>query len=460
MKKINLLLNSSVKKILDVLTDGIIITDEDTIIEYINPAYTLFSGLKEDEVIGRYLSDVRPGAILPKALLSRMPITNVLRKVGQLESYCDFMPLLDQGELVGGIVIVKDVIRIKELLKELQESNEKIVQLDQSIRKAFQAQITFHDIIGARGGLKQTIEMSHKAALTDSPVFLIGESGTGKEMLAQSIHNASKRREFPFVDVNCAALSEHLLESELFGYVEGAFTGARKHGKLGLFEIASGGTIFLDEISEMPLNLQTKLLRVIQENKIQKIGDETTRKINVRIIAATNKDITSMVAAKEFRDDLYFRLAVFIINIPSLRERRNDITLLIESFSSELQRKKRKVINISEKAMGALGRYDWPGNVRELKNALDYAFNVTDNSVIDVGDLPQSIIRASLTNSFTERDQNRPGLEKIVEDVERKVLAKHLELYGESVESKKRIADELNISIATLYNKIKKYNLP
>lgn len=460
MKKIYRVMDENVKKILDTLTDGVIITDENSVIEYINPAYTMFSGLKEEEALGRHLTDVRPGAILPQVLKSRTPVMDVPRKVDKVESYCDFIPLLDQDELIGGMAIVKDVVRIKGLLKELQESNEKIVQLDQRIRKAFQAQITFKNIVGAANGLKSTVEMSKKAARTDSPVLLVGESGTGKEMIAQSIHNESERRDFPFVDVNCAALPEHLLESELFGYVEGAFTGAKKHGKLGLFEIANGGTIFLDEISEMPLNLQTKLLRTIQESKIQKIGDEKTRKIDVRVIAATNKDIASMVARKEFRDDLYFRLAVFVINIPSLRERRADIALLASYFVSELQRKKGKIVTINKNAAKTLEKYDWPGNVRELQNALEYAFNVTDSSIIDVGDLPQQIIKSGLINNIIGENVDKLGLEKLVEQVERKVLSEYLELYGESVEAKKKIAAELDVSIATLYNKIKKYNLP
>lgn len=368
---IKCLLGSNVRRILDLLNDGIIITDEKAIVHYINPAYTLYSGLEFEDIVNKYLPEVRPGAMLPKVLEDHKPIRNFPRKVGKVESYCDFIPIIIEGKLVGGIAIVKDVVRIKDLLQRLEESKEKIVQLDNRVKDSFKAKFTFSSIVGREGGLKNTITMCYKAAQTDSPVLLLGESGTGKEVLAQSIHNASKRKEYPFVDINCGALPENLLESELFGYEAGAFTGARKNGKLGLFEIANGGTIFLDEITEMPINLQTKLLRVLQEQRILKIGSEKALEINVRVIAATNKNVLELVKEKSFREDLYFRLAVFVISIPALRERKEDITLLVQKFIEEQQRKQKHVIFVNSDAMHILKYYDWPGNIREIKNIIE-----------------------------------------------------------------------------------------
>ncbi len=456
---IKCLLGSNVRRILDLLNDGIIITDEKAIVHYINPAYTLYSGLEFEDIVNKYLPEVRPGAMLPKVLEDHKPIRNFPRKVGKVESYCDFIPIIIEGKLVGGIAIVKDVVRIKDLLQRLEESKEKIVQLDNRVKDSFKAKFTFSSIVGREGGLKNTITMCYKAAQTDSPVLLLGESGTGKEVLAQSIHNASKRKEYPFVDINCGALPENLLESELFGYEAGAFTGARKNGKLGLFEIANGGTIFLDEITEMPINLQTKLLRVLQEQRILKIGSEKALEINVRVIAATNKNVLELVKEKSFREDLYFRLAVFVISIPALRERKEDITLLVQKFIEEQQRKQKHVIFVNSDAMHILKYYDWPGNIREIKNIIEYACNVTEDYTIKPEDIPQNILKFSSIKRLVEQKRNNMTLAQIVGDVEKKIIRDYLTLYGNDVPAKKRIAQELNISIATLYNKIKRYNL-
>jgi len=453
------LVTEEMKKVLEFLTDGIIITDEKLCIEYVNSAYKVFLGAEKEDLVGCYLPDIRPTSMLPEVFKKRKPIFDIPRKAGDLESYCDFIPLMEQDELIGGMVVVKDVLRIKSYLNEIKDRDDKITQLDNRLRGTFKANFNFQDIIGANTGLQKIIYTCYKTIQTDSPVFLIGESGTGKEVFAQSIHNASSRRSYPFVDINCAALPDNLLESELFGYVEGAFTGSKKGGKLGLFEIANGGTIFLDEITEMPLHLQSKLLRVLQEQKIRKIGGENSIDLDVRIIAATNKNIMELINEKAFREDLYYRLAVFIINIPPLRERKGDIRLFINKYVEEQQKRKKQLITIDEKVYQILEHYSWPGNVRELKNAIEYACNITDDGQIKVGDLPKNIIKNSIQNYSHEACQTGASLEQIVGDVEKEVFEKYLKLYGHSVEAKKVIAAELNISIATLYNKLRKYNL-
>jgi len=449
---INQLLSENVKNIFHTFNDGIIITDENSVVLFINRAYTLFSGIKPTDIVGRYLPEVRPGAILPQVLESLEPIVDAPRKVGKAESYCDFLPIVINGKLIGGMVVVKDVTRIESLLRKIKDNKEKIIQLDTRIKESFQARYMFQNMIGIETGLKEVYKESFKAAQTDSPVLLAGESGTGKEVIAQSIHNESKRREMPFVDVNCAALPEHLLESELFGYTGGAFTGAKKSGKLGLFEIADGGTLFLDEITEMPLSLQTKLLRAFEEKKIRKIGAEKSTKVDIRLIAATNKNILKMVDEKKFRDDLYFRLAVFHIKIPPLRERTGDISLLVERFVRSEQEKKKCALTTHPEVMKVLEGYNWPGNVRELLNAIEYSANVTEDNIIKVEDLPRHVVREKV--NFKRLGGS---LEETLLQVEKEVISENLRIYGSSVEGKKQISRELKISLATLYNKLKKH---
>lgn len=459
IKKIDDFLESRIINILDSLTDGIIITNENGIVYYINPAYTQFSGLYPNKIVGQHISVVRKGAILPKVLKSWQPIRNHPRRVGNVESYCDFLPLIENNTLLGGLVIVKGVVSIKELLIKLEESNKKILQINKKFKERFPAHFTFNDNIGASSSFNKVKYICHKAAKSDKPIILMGESGTGKEVMAQSIHNESKRAEGPFVGVNCAAMPESLLESELFGYEGGAFSGALRNGKLGWFEIASGGTILLDEITEMPFNLQSKLLRVLQEREITRVGGEKTIPIDVRVIATTNKDINRMVNNGDFRDDLYFRLAVFLIEIPPLRGRGEDILLLADKFIEDQQKRKKHVFTLSNKVIEFFQNYEWPGNIRELRNVIDFACSVTDNYMIEPWDLPETIL--STVNIQKSEFKNNRGisLEEIINNTEKNVFMNCIKLFGENLDAKKKIAHKLNISIATVYNKLKKYGL-
>lgn len=452
-------LNENLYTILNLMKDGIILTDKNSIVLYINPAFEIFSGLKMSDIVGKYWHEVRLGAVLPKVLETKTPIYNLPRKVENVESYCDLIPLIIDGELIGGMVVVKDVLSILDLLKELEESHKRIIYLDERIKASFKATYTFDDVIGKDNGLKKIIDISYKASQSNSPILLVGESGTGKEVLAQSIHNASSRSEGPFVDINCSAIPENLLESELFGYDAGAFTGANKAGKLGLFEIASGGTIFLDEITEMPLQLQTKLLRVIQEKRILKIGGERYIDIDIRVIGATNKDINKRINDGKFRDDLYFRLAVFVINIPPLRERKDDIKLFANRFVQDQIRDQKRNISIDKEVVDLFYEYEWPGNVREMKNVIEYSANVTDDYVIKLSDLPLTLLRNIKLDRRHERYAKGNTLEDYVFELEKEIIINSLKIYGSNLEAKKLISENLGISIATLYNKMKKYEI-
>ncbi len=285
-----------------------------------------------------------------------------------------------------------------------------------------------------------------KIADSPSSVLITGETGTGKELVAKAIHYSSYRKGNPFVPINCANIPETLFESELFGYEEGAFTGAKKGGKLGLFELANGGTIFLDEIGELPIYLQSKLLRVLQDNTIQRLGSIQPIPIDVRIIAATNQNLEEMITEKKFRDDLYYRLNVIPIEIPPLRNRIGDIKLLsyhfLDRYSNLLNK---KIRSISDECMEILKNYDWPGNIRELENAIEYAVNMEERSFIGKESLPKNLIKNSNESS---------NVQKIIANEKYNLIVQTLDKYGWDVEGKKLAAKDLGISLRTLYRRL------
>ena len=289
--------------------------------------------------------------------------------------------------------------------------------------------------------------LAQKAAETDATVLLASESGTGKELYAQAIHNASARRNELFVAINCANFNANTLESELFGYVEGAFTGAKKGGKMGLFEAANGGTLFLDEVSEMDYSLQAKLLRAIQEGRIRPVGGVEEIEVDVRLISASNADLQAYIEEGKFRRDLYYRLSTFQIHIPPLRERRNDIPALTQVILQELSQKLKRPITITQEALGCLAAHDWPGNVRELRNVLEFSAYLSDNGAIVRQSLPEHIARPAAAR------QEIP-LAQRVREFERGEIRKLLLQNGSDLAGKKRTAQQLGISLATLYNKL------
>lgn len=315
--------------------------------------------------------------------------------------------------------------------------------------------ITLDNIIGNSDSINNTKREALIASKSTSTVLITGESGTGKELFARAIHNHSDRSENPFVALNCAAIPDNLLESELFGYEEGAFTGAKKGGKLGKFELAHKGTIFLDEIGDMSLHLQAKLLRALQEKELNKIGAKSNVTIDVRIIAATNKDLEKMVSKGTFREDLYYRLNVIPISLPSLRQRRDDISLLANFMMKEYARKLNKnVVDIDKNVMNLMVNYKWPGNIRELQNVIEYSVNMSSSSIITLDTIPNRIKRVErseeviLDNDITT-----------LEELERKEIIKALNKYKDYKKDKELVAKALGISRATLYRKLEKYNI-
>ena len=327
--------------------------------------------------------------------------------------------------------------------------------------------ITFDNIIGCSQVIQAVIDKAKIAAKSDSTIFLHGTSGTGKELFARSIHNASYRKNGPFVVINCATLPENLIESELFGYEKGSFTGASQKGKIGKFEQANNGTLFLDEIADLPLHLQAKLLRVLQEKTIDRIGSTAPTSINVRIISATHKNLEEMIKRNEFREDLFYRLNVIPLHLPSLRDRNEDVLLCSEYIIKKLCQKMNKPQkHISADVEAKFLSYSWPGNVRELENVLEYAINFSFNEEITTEDLPEyflnNIIKMVSDEEFTNigpiEINNLKTLDEMEKEYEKKLLRKLLSVYGDSTEGKVKISKKLGISITTLYRKLNDYS--
>ncbi|AWI07840.1 Fis family transcriptional regulator [Clostridium drakei] len=439
------------KSIFNSLYDGVLIADCDCIVRYVNPAYTRITAMSSEEIVGRVLSEVRPGSRLPNVIKTGNKLLRIPRKVNDSEYIVNMVPIVEEDKVVGGISILNEITEIYKLTEELNKSNIIIKKLEKQVNSMKRSKYSFDDIICVDVSSEEVKKLSKKAAKSESNVLITGESGTGKELYANAIHAYSNRQNGPFVAVNCATFDANLLESELFGYEEGAFTGAKKGGKIGLFELANGGTLFLDELSEMNYGLQAKLLRVLQEKNIRRIGGLKEVNIDVRIIAATNKSLEKMIEENKFRKDLYYRIAIFPINIPPLRNRREDIKILIEKFMNEVANKIKRNIEISEDAVNILYNYDWPGNIRELKNSIEFASNMTDDYIIKPEHLPKIIQSEGIKKNIIKLKH----LEEVIKDAEISEIKKAMITYGDTVQGKKRAAEALGISLATLYNKLK-----
>lgn len=425
----------------------------------INRAYTRLTGLTHDEVVGKpATADISEGESMHfKVLQTRKPVRGVRMKVGpnRRDVIVNVAPIIVDGILKGSVGVIHDVSEIQALTEELQKARQ--------IIRTLEAKYTFEDIIGTSEEMQFAIEQAKLGAKTPATVLLRGESGTGKELFAHAIHNASNRKYNKFIRVNCAAISVSLLESELFGYEEGAFSGAKRGGKRGLFEEAHNGSIFLDEIGELTPETQAKLLRVLQENEIVRVGGTKAIPINVRVIAATNVNLEKGMAEGKIREDLYYRINKLPIHIPPLRDRKMDIPLLsIHLLQKINQDYGRNVEGVTETALRYLTDYEWPGNVRELENILGRAIiNMKFNeSLIDVHHIP--VLHTEMKEQGDigfpvefESKNSRP-LAKIMEDFEAKVIAAEL---NRNKGNKTKTAKDLGISLRNLYYKIEKYNL-
>jgi transcriptional regulator with PAS, ATPase and Fis domain len=374
-------LESQFDILLKFLDEGIIGVNANGIIYAINTSAEAVTGRHKDEVIGRLAKEVLADIPFEKVINSLKPIKNRLIKINDVHVDLSIEPVISGNIAIGAFASVK---KFKDT--EFQQHKLRL----QLLNRGYRAKYSFEDIIGESAVIIKTKKIAEKMAKTNSPVLITGESGTGKELFAQALHNSSLRKGFPFVAVNCAAIPENLLESELFGYEEGAFTGAKKGGKPGLFEFAHMGTLFLDEIEAMSLNLQSKLLRILQEKEVVRIGGDRVISVDVRIIATSNENLNDLIHKGRFRKDLYFRLNVLPLNIPPLRDRGQDVLIILEKIKQDLNSK----FELSDEIKKIFLNYSWEGNIRELRNYIEYLTCISEDK-ITVEDLPINLTDSS-----------------------------------------------------------------
>ena len=433
----------------DTVQEGIIAVDRNGKIVNINAAAAKMLQVSQKPVLGKELALLLSGLPLADSLTTGHDVFNreAFRLIrGQRVYYVATVKTwLGGTEVWGAVVTLREMAEVKKIVSNFSTQEHCF---------------SFEMILGDSPALAKAKQEAAQAAAGNVTVLIQGESGTGKELFARAIHNASARRDKPIIAINCAAIPEALLESELFGYEEGAFTGARRGGKPGKFELADGGTVFLDEIGDKSLTLQAKLLRVLQERKIERVGSTETTAIDVRIIAATHKDIEAMVRQGEFRQDLYYRINVFPLQIPSLRQRRQDLPLLIERFLARYRDKMAKnVEGIDADAYACLLEYGWPGNIRELENTIEYLVSIADGKIIEQRHIPQRILIAGKTAQPGSPVQAQPTRLLTIAELEKRAIMSAIEQFGLTMRGKAQLTQVLGISKATLYRKLKQYNI-
>lgn len=389
-------LNAEIEAILESSYDELFVVSADgTALRINNQAAERFYGMKASELIGRNVKDLeREGIFYPcttdEVLRTKARYNTIQHTITGKVLMVTANPVLDEnGNVVKVVSNSRDITELNELRQKLEQSERLNRQYQSEIKRLKNKENLLKDIVASSRDMHKNIDLAEKVAGVDSTVLILGESGVGKDVIARLIHRLSPRRDEPFVEINCGAIPETLLESELFGYEPGAFTGARKEGKIGQIEVAKGGTLFLDEIAEMSIHLQVKLLKIIQDRKLTRVGGSQPIPVDVRIIAATNRDIKKMVEEGRFREDLYYRLNVIPIEISPLRKRREDIAPLVYFFMERLKRRYLMDKRISAGAMDLLMNYYWPGNVRQLENLIERLMVTSDGPEITVDDLPQ-----------------------------------------------------------------------
>ncbi|WP_228027591.1 sigma 54-interacting transcriptional regulator [Bacillus fonticola] len=448
--------------ILESAYEGVVMVDKDGIVREINDAYRSFLGVKNDnDVIGKHVTSVIENTRLHVAIETGKPERGHIQEIQGQSMVVHRIPLWRGNEIVGaiGMLIFEGVSELYSILERANKntySSNKVTQR-LTVEQKQGDRLTFESIIGESSELATCKSLARRAARTLATVMITGDSGTGKEMFAKAIHHMSSCANGPFISLNCAAIPEQLLESELFGYEDGAFTGASRGGKAGKFEQAHNGTLFLDEIGDMPLHMQAKILRVLQEREIERVGGSKKKSIAVRIIAATNQNLEDMVTEGTFREDLYYRLNIIRLRVPSLKERKKDIPVLLSHHLNrfcELYGFQEK--GFTREAIQALMAYDWPGNVREVVNIAERLVTIVEEGTIRLADLPEVMVKQTDTSvmvpglevDFTLKDERSQQERQIIE----KIL---VEVNG----NKTKAAERLGIHRTTLYQKLKRYHL-
>ena len=444
----------TLKYIIGHIREGICAVNNEGVVILWNSFMEERYGIKSDDIVGRPISDFLEDTICERVLRRRIGISDVYSTYKKQDMYglVHANPIFFGGEFIGVVCTELDVTEARNLSFELEKTNEKLKYLQDEVKNLSNG--VFEGILGKSDKIEKAKAIAKQIAKTSSSIFIWGESGTGKEVFSRAIHEQSGRKG-AFVPVNCSAIPAELFESEFFGYESGAFTGANKKGKSGIFELAKDGTVFLDEIADLPLNMQAKLLRVLQEKEVRRVGGEKTIKINPRIISATNKDLEKMVKEEKFREDLYYRLNVVEIKIPPLRERKEDIGILLHYFLDEMCRENGKPrMTLSKEAYKILENYRWKGNIRELKNTVENMVVLSDSSIIEKDAIPSYIVE-SAKNSTDDEDYPL-DLTSAIEKLEIKNITKALEM---SKGNKAKAAKILNIPRTTLYYKLDLYGI-
>ncbi|MBF0527793.1 MAG: sigma 54-interacting transcriptional regulator [Deltaproteobacteria bacterium] len=447
--------NQQLDGIFELVADGLVLADEKGVILRVNKAYKSLVGILDEEYVGKnvhqLLKEGYIGRSVSDTVINRRASYTIVDVRNGRELLLTGNPIFnDRGEIIRVVTVVRDATELSDLQRRLAESEAARNTYYEELQK-LHAQLPYKKIIANGPALKQIVELALHVAQVDSSVLILGESGVGKDLFARLIHRASKRALKPYIDINCGAIPGNLLESEFFGYEAGAFTGALKHGKAGLFELAHGGTLFLDEVGDLPMDLQVKVLKAIQSKQITRVGGTKTIDLDVRIIAATNRELEQMVREKTFRQDLFYRLNVVPITLPPLRERREDIIPLVTEFLLKFNSRYGYQKWIHQDVMNCLVGYDWPGNVRELENTIERLVVTCRDDCINLDSLH------GFSHNFALSSCASLSLLKVSREQEERQLV--LDAYRQGGSTRKA-SEILGISQSSVVKKMKKYGIP
>lgn len=443
--------------------DAIIVVDGNGVILFLNRAYEIVLNVPRDKAIGQHVTQVLPNSRMH--IVAQSGVAEIGRpfKVGEQEFIVERHPVYVRGKLMGAVgrVMFRSVGALKTMVDRLEALQRQVEFYERQLNSEARARYGLDDIIGEGPAMTQLKAVARRAAQSNSTALILGESGTGKELLAHAMHSESRRAACPFVKVNCAAIPKDLLEAELFGYESGAFSGAAKGGKPGKFELAHRGTIFLDEVGDMPLEMQAKVLRAIQEREVQKVGGTKEIRVDVRIVAATNKDLQKEVAAGRFREDLYYRLNVIELRMPSLRERLEDVPALVRNLMARVCNEAGiEVKALTPPAMAAMQQYHWPGNVRQLLHTLERVVNTVDSDLIEWRDLPPYVVVGYNSTSAAAEETERAapaGRRSLLQEAERDLIVEALRAaHGNKLQA----AKNLGMHRSVLYRKMARWGIP
>ena len=456
------LLSLYLKSLLDTLSDGVYITDQAGQTLHVNAMYEKLTGLKRDDIVGRNVRELKDQGVFnvilnPEVVRTGKPVTQVQTNMHERRLVLSGYPIFDAaGKVALVVTYARDITIISNMKDQIAQQQELIEKYHTNLDYLTRQKIQKAPLIIISDEMQRVISKLRLVASTDITVLLLGETGVGKDVLARHVHERSGRSGQPFFKVDCSSIPESLIESELFGYAPGAFSGALAKGKLGFFEMADKGTLLLDEIGELPLNMQSRLLRVLQDQEIVRLGSTTARKVDVRIIAATNRDLAEEVRNGNFRSDLYYRLRVSVITVPPLRERPADILPLARHFLDKFSSRYRKIKSFSPSVENAMQAYHWPGNIRELENLVLSLVITCERNVIELNDLPSSMLSECGPGQTSLEAIEKPGalegrpLKEIMADIEREVIRKALNKHG----SVAKVARIFGVNRTTIFRKL------